>query len=135
VRNWRLSDLAHYRGCSWHNISVFLRCKQIFLRAENDMSLIRGPRRGRGGNRSSVDLVVTRLWAGRSRVRIPVRARDLPVVHNIHTGSGAHTTDAAYTRNANIATPRPFTLPFWCLFNRKVMLVKCYYAVSYKLNS
>jgi len=106
VRNWRLTDLVHSRGCSWHNISFLLWCKQIFLRAESDLSLIHGPRRGRGGNRSSVDLVVTRLWAGRSRVWIPVRTRELSVVHNIHTGCGAHSTDAVYTRNANITTPR-----------------------------
>ena len=54
------------------------------------MGLIHVLRRGRGGNGSSVDLVATRLWPGRSMVRKPVRVRDLSVVHNIHTGSGAH---------------------------------------------
>jgi hypothetical protein len=77
LRNWRLTYLAQSCGCRWNNISAFLWCTQIFLRAESDLILIHGPRRGRGGNRSSVDLVATRLWAGRSRVWIPATSRDL----------------------------------------------------------
>jgi len=59
--------------------------------------------RGRGGNRSSVDLVATWLWAGRSKVRIPVRARDLSVVHP---------GDEVYTLNPYISDAAPFHVTF-----------------------
>jgi len=96
---------------------------------ESDVDLIHVLLRGRGGNRSSVDLVAARLWAGRSRVQIPVKARDLSVVHNIHTGSGAHPADAVYTLNPYISDTSSLHVTFWCLFNRTVMLVKFYFAV------
>jgi predicted metalloprotease with PDZ domain len=76
------------------------------------VGLIHGLFRGRGGNRSSLDLVATKLWAGRSRFRIPVRARDLSVVHNIHTGSVAHLADAVYTLNPYINDASSFHFTF-----------------------
>jgi hypothetical protein len=41
-------------------------------------------------SRRSVVGIVTRLWACRSGVRIPVGERDLSLLQNVHTGSEAH---------------------------------------------
>jgi hypothetical protein len=74
-----------------------------FFRMESDAVLIRELLRGRGGNRSSVDLVATWLWAGRSRVRIPVGAKNLSVVRQV---------DAVYTLNPYISDAAPFHFTF-----------------------
>jgi hypothetical protein len=37
-------------------------------------------------------VIVTRLWAGRSGGRILAHERDLSLLKNVQTGSGAHTT-------------------------------------------
>jgi hypothetical protein len=70
---------------------------------ESDAGLVRGLLRGRGGTRSSVDLVATWLWARRSRVRIPVRARGISVVNP---------ADAVYTLNPYISDAAPFHFTF-----------------------
>ena len=92
------------------------------------MGLIHGLLRGRGGNRSSVDLVAIKLWAGRSWFRIPVRARYLSVVHNIHTGCGAHLADAVYTLNPYISDASSFHVTFLVSVQTEILSVTFYYA-------